>query len=96
MRKAFATIVAGQIWHIFDARTSSTIFRKSPFGNSHLLLAVGASIALTLIAIYSGLGNLVLGTTPVSAHHLLGVAAVAALPTLALSAVKELFNLKVL
>ena len=93
---AFATIVAGQIWHIFDARTSSTIFRKSPFGNSHLLLAVGASIALTLIAIYSGLGNLVLGTTPVSAHHLLGVAAVAALPTLALSAVKELFNLKVL
>ena len=93
---AFATIVAGQIWHIFDARTSSTIFRNSPLGNGYLLLAVGGSIVLTLLAIFSGLGNLVLGTVPVSPRHLLGVAAIAALPTLALSAVKELFKLKVL
>ncbi|MGI9478281.1 MAG: HAD-IC family P-type ATPase, partial [Hyphomicrobiaceae bacterium] len=27
---AFVTLVAGQIWHIFDARTSSTVFRISP------------------------------------------------------------------
>ncbi|MGI9318825.1 MAG: HAD-IC family P-type ATPase, partial [bacterium] len=93
---AFATIVAGQAWHIFDARTSSTIFRNSPLGNSYLLLAVGGAIALTLIAIYSGLGNLVLGTVPVSPRHLLGTVAIAALPTFVLSALKELFKLKVL
>ncbi|MGI9478280.1 MAG: hypothetical protein ACR2PI_16380 [Hyphomicrobiaceae bacterium] len=59
-------------------------------------MAVGGSIALTLLAIYSGLGNLVLGTTPVAAHHLFGAAAIAALPTFALSAIKELFRLKFL
>nr|WP_236638027.1 cation-translocating P-type ATPase [Mangrovicoccus ximenensis] len=91
---AFATLISGQIWHIFDARTVSTLFRRSPFGNRQLLIAVGASVVLSLGAIYTGFGNLVLGTVPVDLPHLLGAAAIAALPVFALSGIKELTGAK--
>ncbi|WP_138468848.1 cation-translocating P-type ATPase [Poseidonocella sp. HB161398] len=91
---AFVTLISGQIWHIFDARTTSTLFRRSPFGNRQLLMAVAGSVLLSLGAIYTGFGHLVLGTAPVDLPHLLGAAAVAALPVFALSGIKELFGLK--
>ena len=30
---AFATLIFAQLWHIFDSRSSTTLFRKYPFGN---------------------------------------------------------------
>jgi Ca2+-transporting ATPase len=93
---AFATLIFAQLWHIFDARSATTLFRKYPFGNRMLLAAVAFSASLSLLAIYTPAGNLVLGTEPLSARHLLEVIALAALPTLGLSALKEVFRFRFL
>jgi len=93
---AFATIIFAQLWHIFDARTTTTLFRKSPFGNSKLLMAIALSLVLSAIAIYTPFGNLVIGTESLSARLLLGCAFIAALPTFVLSGLKEIFGFKFL
>ena len=89
---AFATLIFAQLWHVFDSRSSTTIFRKNPFGNKMLLAAVAFSAILSLLAIYTSPGNFVLGTEPLELRHLAEVVAIASLPTLALSALKEIFR----
>lgn len=89
---AFVTIMFAQLWHVFDARTTTTLFRKSPFGNPKLLMAVGLSLALSAVAVFTPLGHFVLGTSSLSLELLLGCAFVAALPTLVLSGAKEIFG----
>ncbi|KPA21393.1 Calcium-transporting ATPase [Shimia sp. SK013] len=91
---AFVTIMFAQLWHVFDARTNTTLFRKSPFGNPKLLMAVALSLALSAIAVFTPLGHFVLGTTSLSVYLLLGCAFVAALPTFLLSGAKEVFGWK--
>ena len=93
---AFATIMFAQLWHIFDARTTTTLFRKSPFGNRKLLLAVGLSLLLSAAAIYTPFGHYVLGTESLSLRTLVGCAFIAALPTFVLSGVKEIFGVRFL
>jgi Ca2+-transporting ATPase len=93
---AFATLIFAQLWHILDARSSTTLFRKSPFGNKSLLLAIAGSAALSLLVIYLPAGNFILGTLPLEGRHLLEVIAIAALPTLVLSALKEIFRFEFL
>jgi hypothetical protein len=51
--------------------------------------------ALSLLAIYTPPGNFVLSAIPLTAGHLLEVIAVALLPTLGLSAIKEIFGFDV-
>ncbi len=87
---AFATIMFAQLWHVFDARTTTTLYRRSPFGNPKLLMAVGLSMALSGLAIYTGPGQFVMGTRALPLDDLLICAAIAALPTFLLSALKEL------
>jgi Ca2+-transporting ATPase len=93
---AFATLIFAQLWHIFDSRSSVTLFRKDPFGNRILLGAVAFSAILSLLAIYTPPGNLVLGTEPLAMRHLFEIIALAALPTLGLSALKEIFGFRFL
>ncbi|HXH86657.1 MAG TPA: cation-translocating P-type ATPase, partial [Nitrospira sp.] len=40
---AFATLTFAQLWHLFDARSATTLFRKHPFSNRALLGAVALS-----------------------------------------------------
>ena len=93
---AFSTLIFSQLWHVFDARTFTTIFDKNPFGNKYLLLAVGVSALLSIAVIYLPLGNTVFGTTPLSGEHLLMVISIAALPTFVLSGLKATFGIKFL
>jgi Ca2+-transporting ATPase len=93
---AFATLIFAQLWHIFDSRSSTTLFRKYPFNNRMLLAAVAFSAGLSLLAIYTPAGNLVLSTEPLEPRHLLEIVALASLPTLGLSALKEIFGFKFL
>jgi len=93
---AFATLIFAQLWHIFDSRSATTLFRKHPFSNRTLLGAVTSSATLSLLAIYTPPGNFVLSTVPLELRHLLEVIAIASLPTLGLSAVKEVFRFKFL
>lgn len=89
---AFATLIFAQLWHIFDSRSPTTIFRKNPLENSMLLAAVAFSAILSLLAIYTPPGNFVLGTEPLELRHLVEVIAIASLPALGLSALKEIFR----
>ncbi len=93
---AFATLIFAQLWHIFDSRATKTLFRKNPFSNRMLLAAVAISATLSLLAIYTPPGNFVLGTEPLSLKHLAEIIALAALPTLGLSALKEIFGFRFL
>jgi Ca2+-transporting ATPase len=91
---AFATLVFAQLWHIFDSRTVTTLYDRNPFENRMLLGAVALSALLSLGAIYTGAGHLVLGTAPLATGDLLACIAIAALPTLVLSGLKALFGFR--
>ena len=91
---AFMTLVFGQLFHIFDARTFSTIYRRNIFENVYLLYAVGLAAVLSLLIVYTPLGHLALGTESISFKHLIMVICIAALPTLILSGIKEIFKSK--
>jgi Ca2+-transporting ATPase len=61
-----------------------------------LLAAVAFSAIMSLLAIYTPPGHLVLGTESLDLKHLIEIIALAALPTLGLSAVKEIFGFRFL
>lgn len=91
---AFLTLVYGQLWHVFDARSSRTLFRRNPFGNKHLLAAVAfagiTSFLVTIIPFF----QIVMGTASLPATVYLVVLFLPALPTFILSGIKELFQIK--
>jgi len=91
---AFMTLVFGQLFHIFDARTFTTIFRRNPFENIYLLYAIFTAATLSIIMVYTPFGHLALGTASISLKHLVMVIFIAALPTLVLSGIKEIFKIK--
>lgn len=91
---AFMTLIFGQLFHIFDARTFTTIYQRNPFSNVALLWAVAGSAALSITMVYWPWGQLVLGTTAVDVSHLIMVIALSALPTLILSGIKQLGNIR--
>ena len=93
---AFTALIFAQLWHIFDARSSTTLFRKNPFSNRALLGAIGFSAGLSLLAIYTPPGQFVLGTESLALRHLVEVVALSSLPTLGLSAIKEVFGFRFL
>ena len=91
---AFAMLVFCQLWHIFDSRTFSTLFRKNPFTNKSLLGAVALSASLSLGVIYTGVGQFIFSTEGLSGSHLITVFLAASLPTLVLSGLKEVTKIK--
>ena len=91
---AFLTLIFGQLFHIFDARTFSTLYRRNALGNRYLLAAVAGSALLSLAVVYSTVGALVFGTEAIQLKHLLMVFCISALPTFVLSGLKEIFAIK--
>lgn len=49
---AFATLVMAQLFHVFDCRSSRSVFHRNPFQNKYLVLAVLSSIILMLVVMY--------------------------------------------
>jgi Ca2+-transporting ATPase len=93
---AFTTLIFAQLWHIFDARSFTTLYQKNPFNNGYLLLAVLGSGLLSLTMIYTPFGNLALGTVPLSLRHLVMLLFLSSLPTFGLSAIKAIFRIRFL
>ena len=91
---AFLTLVFGQLWHVYDARSVKTLFDRNPFSNSRLTLAVGfaatSSILVTLIPFF----NNVMGTAPLSMTMYLIIIVVSAIPTFVISGVKKMISNK--
>ena len=93
---AFLTLIFGQLWHLFDSRTFTSLYRVNPFTNKYLLGAIATSAILSLGVIYTHLGQLIFSTEAIEFRHLAIILGVAALPTAVLSAIKELTKTKVL
>lgn len=92
---AFLTLVFGQLWHVFDARSSQTLFRRNPFGNPRLVVAViFAGVASSLVTVIPFF-NLVMGTAQLPAIVYPMVILIPALPTLILSGLKEIFGITI-
>ncbi|AIQ12662.1 calcium-translocating P-type ATPase, SERCA-type [Paenibacillus durus] len=49
---AFATLVMAQLFHVFDCRSSRSVFHRNPFQNKYLVLAVLSSVLLMLAVMY--------------------------------------------
>jgi P-type Ca2+ transporter type 2C len=49
---AFVTLVMAQLIHVFDCRSSRSIFHRNPFQNGWLVLAVVSSLALMIPVLY--------------------------------------------
>lgn len=92
---AFLTLVYGQLWHVFDARSTRTLFRRNPFENKHLVFAVLfagiSSFLVTVIPFF----QTIIGTTTLTPSTYLLVVFVPAIPTFILSGMKELFRIKI-
>ncbi|WP_413110548.1 cation-translocating P-type ATPase [Thaumasiovibrio sp. DFM-14] len=91
---AFMTLIFAQLWHLFDCRSFTTLFRKNPFTNKYLLGAVATSAILSLSVVYTGFGQLVFGTEALEMTHLAVIALGSALPTFVLSAIKEVTKVR--
>lgn len=92
---AFLTLVFGQLWHVFDARSSHTLFHRNPFSNPYLvatvLFAGVSSLAITVLPLF----NTLMGTSPLNWEIYLAVIFLPALPTFILSGLKEIFKIKI-
>ncbi|GEL89491.1 magnesium-transporting ATPase [Pediococcus parvulus] len=92
---AFLTLVFGQLWHVFDARSTHTLFRRNPFSNPYLLAAVLfagiSSLAITMLPFF----NTFMGTSMLNWQIYIAVIFLPAIPTLVLSGLKELFKIKI-
>lgn len=49
---AFATLVLARLIHVFDCRSSRSIFHRNPLQNKYLVLAVISSVVLMLVVMY--------------------------------------------
>lgn len=92
---AFLTLIYGQLWHVFDARSTKTLFRRKPFENRYLVVAVlfagVSSFLITIIPFF----QTVIGTASLTFPVYLLVLFVPAIPTFVLSVIKELFKIKI-
>lgn len=89
---AFLTLVFGQLWHVYDARSVNTLFDRNPFSNSRLTLAVGfaatSSILVTLMPFFSN----VMGTAPLTMTMYVLIILISAVPTFVISGIKKLMG----
>ncbi|MGF1784319.1 cation-transporting P-type ATPase [Photobacterium swingsii] len=91
---AFAMLIFAQLWHLFDSRSFTTLYRKNPFTNKYLLGAVALSATLSLGVMYTGLGQMIFNTESLSFGHLVAVVIAASVPTFVLSGIKEITKVK--
>ncbi|MFD1671087.1 cation-translocating P-type ATPase [Agrilactobacillus yilanensis] len=87
---AFLTLVFGQLWHIFDARSNKTLFSRKPFENSRLNLAVAFAATSSILVTLMPFFNKVMGTAALSPTLYLAVIFIPALPTFILSGIKAM------
>lgn len=88
---AFLTLVFGQLWHVYDARSTRTLFHRNPFENGKLTIAVAFAAVASLLVTLLPFFNTVMGTAPLSGSLYLAVVCLPALPTLVLSGIKALW-----
>ncbi|MFD2410325.1 calcium-translocating P-type ATPase, SERCA-type [Paenibacillus rhizoplanae] len=83
---AFATLVMAQLIHVFDCRSSRSVFYRNPFQNRYLVLAVLSSVILMLAVMYLPVLQPVFKTVPLSFREWCLVLVMAGIPTFLMGA----------
>lgn len=78
---AFATLVMAQLIHVFDCRSSRSIFHRNPLQNKYLVLAVLSSLVLMLGVIYISAMQPIFKTVPIGFRDWCLVLVAAGIPT---------------
>ncbi|ANE47470.1 ATPase [Paenibacillus swuensis] len=78
---AFATLVMAQLIHVFDCRSSRSIFHRNPFQNVYLVISVISSVLLLLGVVYIEQLQPIFKTTPLDWKHWVLVLIFAGIPT---------------
>lgn len=83
---AFATLVMAQLIHVFDCRSSRSIFHRNPLQNKYLVLAVLSSVLLLLGVIYIEALQPVFKTVPLGLREWAITLVAAGIPTFVMGA----------
>ncbi|MNN58831.1 Calcium-transporting ATPase [compost metagenome] len=83
---AFATLVMAQLIHVFDCRSSRSVFHRNPLQNKYLVLAVLSSVLLMLGVMYLPLLQPVFKTVPLNFREWCLVFVSAGIPTFLMGA----------
>jgi len=83
---AFATLVMAQLIHVFDCRSSRSIFHRKLLENKFLVFAVLSSLVLMLAVLYIEPLQPVFKTVPLDLRDWALVLVAAGIPTFALGA----------
>lgn len=78
---AFATLVMAQLIHVFDCRSSRSIFHRNPFQNKYLVLAVLSSLLLMVGVLYIEALQPIFKTVPIGLREWCLVFVAAGIPT---------------
>ncbi|SEB44303.1 calcium-translocating P-type ATPase, SERCA-type [Paenibacillus sp. GP183] len=78
---AFATLVMAQLIHVFDCRSSRSIFHRNPVQNKYLVLAVLSSLVLMLGVMYVEQLQPIFKTVPLGWQEWILVLIAAGIPT---------------
>ncbi|TDF98318.1 calcium-translocating P-type ATPase, SERCA-type [Paenibacillus piri] len=78
---AFATLVMAQLIHVFDCRSSRSIFHRNPLQNGYLVLAVISSLILMLAVLYIDQLQPIFKTVPLGWKDWIIVLVFAGIPT---------------
>lgn len=78
---AFATLVMAQLIHVFDCRSSRSIFHRNPLQNKYLVLAVLSSLILMLGVMYVDALQPIFKTVPLGWKDWILVLIAAGIPT---------------
>ncbi|WP_135547526.1 calcium-translocating P-type ATPase, SERCA-type [Paenibacillus cymbidii] len=78
---AFATLVMAQLIHVFDCRSSRSIFHRNPLQNRYLVLAVLSSLVLMLVVMYVEPLRTIFKTVPLNWKEWIVVLVFAGIPT---------------
>ncbi|MBP1996463.1 calcium-translocating P-type ATPase, SERCA-type [Paenibacillus eucommiae] len=78
---AFATLVMAQLIHVFDCRSSRSIFHRNPLQNRYLVLAVLSSLGLMLAVMYVEKLQPIFKTVPLGWEEWILVLVAAGIPT---------------
>lgn len=78
---AFATLVMAQLIHVFDCRSSRSIFHRNPLQNRYLVAAVLSSVILMMAVMYVPVMQPIFKTVPLSLADWVMVLPAAAIPS---------------
>ncbi len=89
----FATLIMFELMHVLNARSlHTTIFSNKFFSNKYIFFAIGASLVLTILAIYTNIGQKIFNTVPLSAFEWLIIILISSLVILVNEVIKALIK----